>query len=319
MTRTALSVDEGVAEGHAAAGSAQCGVAAGRRQSGAFHGASGGGRRSWPRPGAPTSAPAAATGERSWPSRSSADGIVYVMDSDAVVSAFDIAGGGRVWRFDTRKEDDDSTNVGGGLAVDQGTLYAVNGLAELVALDAAKGTMRWRSSIGAPGAFGAHRGGRAAVRHHDRGPAAGARHRGRAAALDVPGRQCRRRACWAARRPPMPAGWWSRASARANWRRCAPTPAPWSGPTLLAGRGASRQPGGFLRDPGLAGGGRRPGLRDRHGRPDGRASTCRPGGGCGNARSPARTASGPPAPGCSSSRSIRGSPRSAATTAGSPG
>jgi outer membrane protein assembly factor BamB len=80
----------------------------------------------------------------------SADGIVYVMDSDAVVSAFDITGGGRVWRFDTREEDDDSTNVGGGLAVDQGTLYAVNGLAELVALDAAKGTVRWRSKFGAP-------------------------------------------------------------------------------------------------------------------------------------------------------------------------
>lgn len=79
-----------------------------------------------------------------------ADGIVYVMDSDAVVSAFDIASGGRVWRFDTTKEDDDSTNVGGGLAVDQGTLYAVNGLAEVVALDAAKGSMRWRNTIGAP-------------------------------------------------------------------------------------------------------------------------------------------------------------------------
>ena len=79
-----------------------------------------------------------------------ADGIVYVMDSDAVVSAFDIAGGGRVWRFDTRLEDDDSTNVGGGLALDQGTLYTVNGLAEVVALDAAKGTVRWRSKFGAP-------------------------------------------------------------------------------------------------------------------------------------------------------------------------
>ena len=64
-----------------------------------------------------------------------ADGIVYVMDSDAVVSAFDMARGARVWRFDTKEKDDDSTNVGGGLALDQGTLYAVNGLAELVALD----------------------------------------------------------------------------------------------------------------------------------------------------------------------------------------
>jgi outer membrane protein assembly factor BamB len=79
-----------------------------------------------------------------------ADGIVYVMDSDAVVSAFDIGTGGRLWRFDTTQEDDDSTNVGGGLALDQGTLYAVNGLAEIVALDAAKGSARWRNTLGAP-------------------------------------------------------------------------------------------------------------------------------------------------------------------------
>ena len=64
-----------------------------------------------------------------------ADGLVYVMDSDAVVSAFDLARGRRVWRFDTKEEEDDSSNVGGGLTLDQGTLYAVNGLAELVALD----------------------------------------------------------------------------------------------------------------------------------------------------------------------------------------
>ena len=66
------------------------------------------------------------------------------------MSAFDIPSGGRVWRFDTTKDEDDSTNIGGGLAVDQGTVYAVNGLGELVALDAAKGTMKWRSSFGAP-------------------------------------------------------------------------------------------------------------------------------------------------------------------------
>jgi outer membrane protein assembly factor BamB len=78
------------------------------------------------------------------------DGIVYVMDSDAVVTAFQTTGGQRVWRFDTKDDEDDSTNVGGGLAIDQGTLYAVNGLSELVALDAAKGTKRWRSKFGAP-------------------------------------------------------------------------------------------------------------------------------------------------------------------------
>jgi outer membrane protein assembly factor BamB len=79
-----------------------------------------------------------------------ANGIVYVMDSDAVVSAFNTANGGRVWRFDTKKDDDDSTNVGGGLALDQGMLYAVNGLGELVALDAAAGVMKWRSDFHVP-------------------------------------------------------------------------------------------------------------------------------------------------------------------------
>jgi outer membrane protein assembly factor BamB len=79
-----------------------------------------------------------------------ADGIVYVMDSDAVVTAFDIQSGGRVWRADTKLDEDDSTNVGGGLAVDQGTLYAVNGLAEVAAFEAANGTPRWRNKFGAP-------------------------------------------------------------------------------------------------------------------------------------------------------------------------
>ena len=76
-----------------------------------------------------------------------AAGRVYVMDSDAVVSAHDLRTGAQVWRFATQAEDDDSTNVGGGLAFDGGTLYAVNGLAEVMALDPATGKPRWRKTI----------------------------------------------------------------------------------------------------------------------------------------------------------------------------
>jgi outer membrane protein assembly factor BamB len=78
----------------------------------------------------------------------SVDGVVYTMDSAGLVSAFQLATGARLWRVDSTDEKDRSDNVGGGLAVDQGTLYAVNGLAELVAIDAAKGTVRWRKSTG---------------------------------------------------------------------------------------------------------------------------------------------------------------------------
>jgi outer membrane protein assembly factor BamB len=80
------------------------------------------------------------------------DGTVFTMDSDAVVSAFALANGTRRWRTDTKpKTDDDSTNVGGGVATDGSTVYAVNGLASLVALDAATGNEKWRSDLGVPG------------------------------------------------------------------------------------------------------------------------------------------------------------------------
>jgi outer membrane protein assembly factor BamB len=80
------------------------------------------------------------------------NGTVFTMDSDAEVSAFGLADGKRRWRVDTKpKDNDDSTNVGGGLGADGSTLYAVNGLFQLVALDAATGKQKWRQDIGIPG------------------------------------------------------------------------------------------------------------------------------------------------------------------------
>ena len=82
------------------------------------------------------------------------DGVVYTMDSSARVSAFDLHGGGMRWRVPTRSEEARSTNVGGGLAVAGGRVYAVNGLGDVVALDAGRGTPKWRVYLGAPGRSG---------------------------------------------------------------------------------------------------------------------------------------------------------------------
>lgn len=79
-----------------------------------------------------------------------ADGIVYTMDSDSVITAFNLGTGAKLWRKPTVNEDLDSSNVGGGLCWEAGTLYAVNGMAELLALDAVNGTLRWRHSIDVP-------------------------------------------------------------------------------------------------------------------------------------------------------------------------
>jgi outer membrane protein assembly factor BamB len=80
------------------------------------------------------------------------NGTVFTMDSDAEVCAFALADGRRLWRVDTKPKDEgDSTNVGGGLGADGTTLYAVNGLFQLVALDIATGKEKWRHDLGVPG------------------------------------------------------------------------------------------------------------------------------------------------------------------------
>ena len=79
-----------------------------------------------------------------------AAGRVYVIDSDAVVSAFDAASGDRVWRRDTESEEDRSTNVGGGVAVEGDIVFAVTGRGAVLGLAVADGAVRWRASLGAP-------------------------------------------------------------------------------------------------------------------------------------------------------------------------
>ena len=79
-----------------------------------------------------------------------AGGRVFTMDSDASVSAFDLATGSRQWRTDTQDEKDRSTNIGGGIAFSAGVLFATTGRSDVLALDPATGKITWRVSIDAP-------------------------------------------------------------------------------------------------------------------------------------------------------------------------
>lgn len=77
-------------------------------------------------------------------------GRVFAMDSNAVVSGYDQRTGARLWRTETAAADDDSTNVGGGIALDGNMLYAATGLADLLAMDCATGKIHWRQRLPAP-------------------------------------------------------------------------------------------------------------------------------------------------------------------------
>ncbi len=81
-------------------------------------------------------------------------GMAYTMDSDGHVAAIDMAGGGRLWRVNTQAENNRSTNLGGGIAIENGTIYATTGRAEALALEAASGKILWRKDIGVPARSG---------------------------------------------------------------------------------------------------------------------------------------------------------------------
>jgi outer membrane protein assembly factor BamB len=79
-----------------------------------------------------------------------AGGLVFAMDVDSQVSAFDAETGRRRWRIDARPENDRSGGLGGGLAVEGELLVAANGWAEVLGIAVADGSIAWRRRLPAP-------------------------------------------------------------------------------------------------------------------------------------------------------------------------
>jgi len=74
-----------------------------------------------------------------------ADGLLYLVDADAVVEAFDAATGARRWQtpLDNSKKDM-AVRFGGGVAYDGGRIYATTGRGDAAALDAKTGKVLWK-------------------------------------------------------------------------------------------------------------------------------------------------------------------------------
>src|SRR5215470_4191202 len=79
------------------------------------------------------------------------DGKVFTLDAAGTVTAFNVGGGGSVWRQSTTPQGEkDQEGFGGGLAADGGRVYAGTGFGQVVALDARSGKKLWEKSVGAP-------------------------------------------------------------------------------------------------------------------------------------------------------------------------
>lgn len=79
-----------------------------------------------------------------------ADGAVFAMDSESVVSAFDAGNGDQLWRVDLTPDDEDDGLFGGGIAWAEGKLIVSTPFAKVFALNAKTGEVAWETAAPAP-------------------------------------------------------------------------------------------------------------------------------------------------------------------------
>jgi outer membrane protein assembly factor BamB len=76
-----------------------------------------------------------------------ADGRVYAMDLNFVISAYDANTGKLLWRHDAKVPRHDDETFGGGLAYNRGRLYVTTGYGAVLSLDAKTGRVAWTQKI----------------------------------------------------------------------------------------------------------------------------------------------------------------------------
>jgi len=79
-----------------------------------------------------------------------ADGKLYVIDTHANVHAFDAKSGDALWTADFGSKGSNSVVYGGGVSVEDGVVYATNGLGDVGALKAKDGSLIWKKHPGGP-------------------------------------------------------------------------------------------------------------------------------------------------------------------------
>ena len=78
------------------------------------------------------------------------NGRIYGLDGQDVVFALDVANGNRLWRFETKPNDDVDDTFGGGVALYNDRLFVTTGYGIVYALDARTGKLIWKHAAEAP-------------------------------------------------------------------------------------------------------------------------------------------------------------------------
>ena len=75
---------------------------------------------------------------------------IFTLDTDSELSAFATDSGQKRWSVSVRDPDEEDPVISGGIAGDAGVVYVTAGYDELVAVDAAKGEIKWRAPLTSP-------------------------------------------------------------------------------------------------------------------------------------------------------------------------
>lgn len=75
---------------------------------------------------------------------------IFALDTNSQLSAFSTQTGQKRWSVDVRDTDEEDPVISGGIAADGGMVYVTAGYDELVAVDAAKGEIKWRAPLTSP-------------------------------------------------------------------------------------------------------------------------------------------------------------------------
>ena len=78
------------------------------------------------------------------------ENVVFTMDAQTEISAYDTASGKQYWRVDLEPEDEDDGFFGGGIAYAEGRIFVTTGFARVFALDARSGAVIWEKDMPGP-------------------------------------------------------------------------------------------------------------------------------------------------------------------------
>lgn len=79
-----------------------------------------------------------------------ADGMVFAMDTDSEVTAFQMTDGKSLWTTDLEQDYDDEQHIGGGMAYERGRVFVATGFGIVFALNAKTGDIEWTKDLRIP-------------------------------------------------------------------------------------------------------------------------------------------------------------------------